>query len=133
VIHLVDSDVFIDILLGRDWAVAYHEQLMSARAVTSAMAYGEIWEGIVGSRNRVTAEAAFEKLIAPFEIVPLETATMRLYGEIRVDLRRRGLQIGAPDVLIAATAIQHGFALSTRNTRHFSRIPMLSIVDPSRL
>ena len=131
--HLVDSDVFIDILLGRDWTVAYHEQLMREHAAISAMAYGEIWEGVVGSKNRAAAETAFEKLIAPFEIIPLETATMRLYGEIRVDLQRRGLQIGAPDILIAVTAIHHGLTLATRNTRHFSRIPELSIVDPTHL
>jgi predicted nucleic acid-binding protein len=131
-IHLLDSDVIIEILLNRDWAVAFHDQLDRDVTAISAMTYGEVWEGILASRNRPVAEAAFEKLIAPFEVIPLDKMTMHVYGEIRVDLRRRGLQIGAPDVLIASTAIQHGLILATRNARHFSRIPALSMVNPSK-
>ncbi|MBI2941727.1 MAG: PIN domain-containing protein [Chloroflexi bacterium] len=39
-----------------------------------------------------------------------------------------GLQI--PDALIAATALEHGLTLYTRNLRHFQVIPGLIVVRP---
>ena len=35
-----------------------------------------------------------------------------------------------PDALIAATALEHGLALYTRNVRDFQMIPSLTLVRP---
>ena len=129
--YLIDSDVIIEILLGKDWAMAFHGQLGPDDAAISAMTYGEVWEGVIGSRNRSTAEAIFERVIAPLDIIALDKDILHRYAEIRVDLRRRGLQIGAPDILIAATAIELGLTLATHNVRHFARILNLPILNPA--
>ena len=39
------------------------------------------------------------------------------------------LNIGKMDLRIAATALEHGAAVVTRNTRDFGRVPNLAIVD----
>jgi tRNA(fMet)-specific endonuclease VapC len=129
--YLVDSDVIIEILLGKGWATAFHGQLGPDDAAISAMTYGEVWEGVIGSRNRSTIEVTFERVIAPLDIIAMDKNILQRYAEIRVDLRRRGLQIGAPDILIAATAIELGLTLATRNVRHFARILNLPILNPS--
>jgi tRNA(fMet)-specific endonuclease VapC len=51
------------------------------------------------------------------------------YGDIRTDLEKAGTPIGAMDMLIAAHALSLGVALVTNNTREFSRIPSLDVVD----
>ena len=46
---------------------------------------------------------------------------------IYADLHQRGLLIGDADILIAATALAHGCALCTNNTKHFSRVQGLQL------
>jgi len=38
-----------------------------------------------------------------------------------------------PDALIAATALEHGLALVTRNRRDFERVHGLRVLDPDAL
>ena len=44
----------------------------------------------------------------------------RLFGQIRGETRRVGIQIDLADGLIAATAIHHGMAVMTRNVNDFA-------------
>jgi predicted nucleic acid-binding protein len=39
--------------------------------------------------------------------------------------------IGYYDVMIAATAIEHGFPVATFNLKHFQSVPGLTVIDPS--
>jgi tRNA(fMet)-specific endonuclease VapC len=50
-----------------------------------------------------------------------------LAGDLLALLERRGEQVGLPDALIAATALEAGFTVVAANTRHFRRIPNLKI------
>jgi tRNA(fMet)-specific endonuclease VapC len=49
------------------------------------------------------------------------------YAQIRADLKKRGVMIGANDLLIAAHARSLGLTLITNNTREFRRVRNLSI------
>ena len=46
---------------------------------------------------------------------------------------RRTFGMGAADALIAATALEHGLQLTTRNVRDFKKIPGLHLRDPETL
>ncbi|HEY2932067.1 MAG TPA: type II toxin-antitoxin system VapC family toxin [Acidobacteriota bacterium] len=50
-----------------------------------------------------------------------------LYGRLLSGLERSGQRISTMDLLIATSALSAGARLVTRNARHFSRIPGLSI------
>jgi len=43
------------------------------------------------------------------------------------DLSRKGIQIGAHDLIIGSTALSLGFSVATYNLRHFERIEGLKI------
>ena len=77
-------------------------------------------------RERLRALRAFLK---PLEILPFNENCAELAAEIRSDLEKRGIPIGPHDILIAATAIGHNAKLVTRNTREFSRIKALELVN----
>lgn len=47
---------------------------------------------------------------------------MDIASNIYADLRQRGLLIAPMDLLIAASAIEHGYTLITANVRHFQNI-----------
>jgi tRNA(fMet)-specific endonuclease VapC len=54
-------------------------------------------------------------------------------AQIRVALKSQGQPIGAYDVLIAATALQHSLIMVTANQREFERVPGLQTENWRRL
>jgi predicted nucleic acid-binding protein len=53
-------------------------------------------------------------------ILPFDRNAAAAYAMIAADLRAAGRGFTTSDVQIAAIARVHGFALATRNTRHFT-------------
>ena len=53
--------------------------------------------------------------------------TAQHYAEIRVDLKRRGAQIGAADLMIAAHARAMGAIVVTNNVKDFGRVKGLQV------
>jgi tRNA(fMet)-specific endonuclease VapC len=49
------------------------------------------------------------------------------FGRLRVQLRRKGVTIGAMDLLIAATALVHDLTLVTNNEQDFQPTPGLRV------
>ena len=132
-IYLLDTDVIIDMLRDANRWKLVIDHLTQQGSSISAMTYGELWEGIVANPNRPNAISELSELLASFPVLPLIRETLKIYGNIRVRLRRTGEMIGTPDILIASTAIEHHLTLVTRNTHHFGRIPNLQILHPSEL
>lgn len=52
----------------------------------------------------------------------------RIHADIYASLRQRGALIGAHDLIIAATALQHGFAVLTGNQGEFARVAGLEVL-----
>ena len=59
--------------------------------------------------------------------VPFDDAAAEEYGRIRAYLEDRGTPIGHEDTQIAAIALANGLTIVTGNTRHFERVPGLSV------
>lgn len=69
------------------------------------------------------------RLLEALRILPFGEAEARSAARIRLALDRSGTPIGPLDVLIGATAVEHGAVLVTHNTREFSRIEGLRVED----
>ena len=54
---------------------------------------------------------------------------MNAYGAIKTSLQSEGQIIDEFDLLIASTAIVHGYTLVTNNLKHFKRIENLSLTN----
>lgn len=55
--------------------------------------------------------------------LPVSQAIAERGATIAADLRRKGRPCGDFDPLLAATALERGLTLVTRNTRHFAAVP----------
>lgn len=64
--------------------------------------------------------------------MPVTFEIARRCAEVRADLQRRGRSIRprALDLLIAATAMEHGLTLVTRNVSDYGDVPGLRLLTP---
>lgn len=69
------------------------------------------------------------EFLAPFASLPFDDHAALECARIRRQLERGGISIGPHDLQIAAIAVYHKLTLVTHNTREFSRIPGLDLVD----
>ena len=110
---LVDTDVFIDHLRG-----ARALELGDDRVHYSVITRAELLAG-------TTAMEAVQTLLGPFREIGVDRAIAGRAGRIRREARVR-----LPDALIAATAIEGGLTLLTRNRGDFEPIKGLRLRAP---
>lgn len=107
---LIDTDVFIDHLRG-----AAELKPKNHRLHYSVITRAELFAGTSG-----TDLAA--QLLAPFREVAVDRDIAERAGRIR---RETGVRL--PDALIAATALEHGLTLVTRNAKDFAPVRGLRV------
>ena len=90
-------------------------QLMAISAITLEEAhFGLAWQP--NTRKLALLNALVERLHAVYPITP---AIAQRGGVLRGQFQAQGIVRSAPDMLIAATAIEHQLVLATRNVRDF--------------
>lgn len=90
-------------------------QLMAISAITFEEAhFGLAWQP--STRKLALFNALVERLHAVYPITP---SIARRGGVLRGQFQAQGIARSAPDMLIAATAIEHQLVLATRNVRDF--------------
>jgi tRNA(fMet)-specific endonuclease VapC len=93
----------------------------------SSITVAELEYGVFKSQQQEKNRSALMQFLIPLEIIDFDQAAATVYGEIRSDLERRGLVIGAMDTLIAAHALSLGVTLVSNNVREFARVGNLSL------
>ena len=89
----------------------------------------ELEFGVAKSQQQDKNQAALDEFILPLEIANFDYGVARVYGRVRAALEKKGMPIGALDTIIGAHALSLGVTLVTNNTREFSRIKGLTVVD----
>ena len=85
---------------------------------------GELRIGILAlprGRKRERREEWFETVVDTIECLPWDAAVSRRWATLIVELKRKGTSLPLLDGMIAATALQHGLTVATRNTGDFSK------------
>ena len=95
----------------------------------SAVTYMEVYQGIGRGADPVADEGALRRLVASVPVLPFSDAEARRCARIRQVLLDQGRRVDsrAIDLLVAATAIELGYVLVTRNTRDYRDIPGLQL------
>lgn len=78
-------------------------------------------------KKRAGREAFVEHLLAKVPVVPFDLVAARTHARLWAELAAKGTPVGERDLLIAATAMSRGFAVATRDSRSFPRIPGLTV------
>ncbi len=81
--------------------------------------------------RRLQRERFVEAVLLRVPVLPFDVVDARVHARLWADLAEAGRLIGPHDLLIAATAVAHGYAIVSENVREFSRIPELVVRQPA--
>jgi predicted nucleic acid-binding protein len=125
---LLDTNLYADFKRGEKGAA---ELLRTAdEIVLSAVVLGELLSGFAAGRREVhnRAELALFLSTPRVKVVGVDETTADFYARVFALLRRKGRPIPTNDLWIAASALQHGLILATRD-EHFGSIEGLATVQ----
>lgn len=125
--YLLDTNICIYLIKQKPPKVLARFQTLALSDIgISSITLAELEYGVYKSQQQEKNRNALMQFLIPLEIVEFDQAAAQIYGVIRSDLEKKGLVIGAMDMLIAAHALSLGVTLVSNNLREFSRIPNLS-------
>lgn len=123
---LLDTNIVSEIRLPRgSEAVKRRISLIAPDSIfLSSIVFAELTKGVLrlpkGARKRdLLAWLGRLESVYGDRILPFDREGGRLWGKLAADSEGRGIRLGVLDGQIAATAIQHGMVLATRNLKHF--------------
>ena len=100
--------------------------------VVDSIILGELLVGILmlpAGRKRARLEQWLDAVVQTIDCVPWDAAVSRRWARLVVDLRKRGHKLPLLDGMIAATALERGLTIVTRNTRDFQKA-RVKMVNP---
>src|SRR5260370_10478414 len=123
--YLVDPNIVVDITRGSISAADYLDSLAGSWSISAITCL----ELLAGARTqRETTD--LDLVMSGYRAIPSnEDITRRAYYLMKTYARSHGLQ--ALDSLIAATALEEGLTLATKNRKHFQMIGDLKLEVPN--
>lgn len=96
----------------------------------AAITASELLHGVhrATPEHRPRREAFVEGVLAAFPPFSFDLLAARAHARVWAALASSGMDVGAHDRLVAATAISTGWRVATANVRHFERIPGLDVL-----
>ncbi len=132
--QLVDSSVFIGLeRSGRapsTFAALSPTEPMAIASVTASELLTGIYRANTVDR-RTRRENFVEAVLAAIPVLPFDLHVARVHARLWAQLAAVGQLIGDYDLIIAATALTHGYDLVTDNLRHFERVSGLTVRRPT--
>ena len=124
--YLLDADVVFDVLKRVERALRLLRSLHAQghRLTVTPVVVAEVFGGTPPElRDQVAV------FLGGFARLVTSDAAARRAGELRYDRARNGRQLATTDMLIAATAMEHGATLITRSVRDYP-IAELNVLTP---
>ncbi len=128
---LVDTSVLIAAQRGDIDLAELLAKQGAFNVATSTICVSELLHGphrMTNAMARARAERSAEKVLTGLSIVSFDLEVARLHARLGADLAAKGTQIGAHDLIIAATALSLDYQIATRDRRSFPKIPGLDVV-----
>ena len=127
--YLLDSHVLIPYLANDSATMSLVELLAPQGLAISIVTNKEVYQGTLRTAEPKVEQAQFDHTLTEISILAFSPAVARRCARQREDLRGRGRRVRdrALDLMIAATAIEHGLQLVTRNRADFADIPELAL------
>ena len=127
---MLDTDTCIFLMRGESPALAAKVQSVPLQQqVMSAVTFAELTYGVQASAaaKRKQNQSVLDSLVLHLAVLDWPQDAAKHYAEIRADLKKRGAQLGAADLMIAAHARAMGAIVVTNNVKDFDRVKGLEV------
>ena len=123
---MLDTNVIIKYLAGDESA----KRLMNNASdiSVSAIVVGELQYGAQKSSKTESNLTLFANFLSSFAIIPVTEKIASVYGEVKEQLRKKGVNIPENDIWIAASAKAQNCRLLTFDA-HFKSVDGLTVVS----
>ena len=128
--YLLDTNICVYLMRGTypsltDKVFSHEPSVMTISSVTVF----ELEYGAAKSRWGEKTRNNMRMFLAPFTILPFDSADAIMAGRIRGYLEQAGTPIGPYDIQIAAQGISRNITVITHNVEEFRRVPNLTLED----
>jgi tRNA(fMet)-specific endonuclease VapC len=126
---LLDTNIF-SYRLKRPRGLMHRFVQHSGRLYVSSVALAELYVWAFGKPDPTSALSAIEVMLRDeVSRLDFDDDCAKKFGELRVELVQRGVNVGPVDLLIASVALVYGLTMVTHNTADFQNIPGLRVDD----
>ncbi len=129
-LYMLDNDTCLFLMRRESQKLeAKVQSVPLQQQVMSAVTFAELSYGIQasGAAKRKQNQATLDSLALHLAVLDWPQDAAKWYAEIRFDLKKRGAQLGAADLLIAAHARSLGAIVVTNNVKDFGRVKGLQV------
>jgi len=127
---MLDTDTCIFLMRGESPELeAKVQSVPLQQQVMLTVTFAELAYGVQVSAaaKRKQNQAVLESLALHLAVLDWPQDVAKHYAEIRADLKKRGAQLGAADLMIAAHARALGAIVVTNNLKDFGRVKGLEV------
>jgi len=125
--YLIDTDWIIDFLKGEKKVVEKLTSLIDEGLGISIISLAELYEGIYGSASPEKQQKGLNDFLTVVTVIGIDDDICKIFGKLRMNLRKQGKLIDNFDLLIASTCLYYDLTLMSNNIGHFDRIEGLKI------
>ena len=126
--YLLDTCVVSDFVKAEKQTLTRLKATAPRDVYLSAVTLMEIKYGLaINPEKAVKIQDIIQELVSSVTIIPFGREEAEQAAQVRSLLKQAGTPIGAYDLLIAATALQHQLIAVTANVREFERVPRLRV------
>lgn len=129
-LFMLDTDTCIFLMRGESQTLAAKVQSVPLQhQVMSAVTFAELTYGVQASAatKRKQNQAVLDSLALHLAVLDWPQDAAKHYAEIRANMKKRGAQLGAADLMIAAHARAMGATVVTNNIKDFGRVKGLEV------
>lgn len=127
--YLLDTNTLIYFFKGQGQVATRLLATPPAQIAVPALSAYEIEVGIARSADPAKRREQWWAMLKVLRLIPFAAEEAQVAAMVQAALAKAGTPIGPADTLIAGTALAHDAVLVTRNTREFSRVSGLKVVD----
>ena len=127
---LIDTDILSYFLNGDKKVTANVQEYLVHydKLLFSQITYFEILAGLE-YKQASRQISKFQLFASKCSILSLSEDSLNVSAKVYGELRRKGIQIGTPDLLIAGIAIDQNLILVTNNDKHYRPIERLTLIN----
>ncbi len=117
----LDTDVIIELLKNNE-EIKKKIEALNAEFYTTTINTFELWSG-----RKENEENTIKNLLSWLNIQSLNKESAYKAGDIRIKLKKQGLDIEFRDIFIASICIENDLELLTYNKKHFERMQQFGL------